>query len=148
MGVSDSICAIGFSGHRELANVDLVKEKIASVIDDIARKTERRLVAVSSVAIGADILFVETCLAKALPWIAILPMPSAQFFNDKDFPDSRVRAHAMNLLEQAMTVEVTNPINAESDQHTYRQMAFGDSGRRIVDLADVFIGAYRPTNEP
>jgi hypothetical protein len=147
----ESICAIGFSGHRELARPELIEKKIEELLDDIGEKTSSRLVAVSSIAVGADILFVEACLKRKIPWIAILPMSPELFFNEQDFPDAKSRAHAISLLETATSVEFTNPIIGnvlpESARKEYREVAFTDSGRRIVDYCDVFVAALRQSED-
>ena len=141
----ESICAIGFSGHRELSDIELVREKITQLLDELERKACGRLVAVSSVAIGSDILFVETCLARGFPWIAVLPMPPSLFFNEKDFRDSQVRANAMSLLKKAARVEVTNPTANDALKYNseYRKIAFSDLGQRIVDRSDVLIAVFQ-----
>jgi hypothetical protein len=146
----ESIFAIGFSGHRELPNPGLIQQKVGELLDAIAQNTRNRLVAVCSIAIGADMIFVEACLKRKLRWIAILPMPPAMFFNEKDFPEEESRNHAMGLLEKAASVEITNPLRdgTVQDEREYRHIAFSDSGQRIVDYCDVFIGALRHTHDP
>ena len=146
----ESIFAIGFSGHRELPNAGLIQQRVGELLDAIAQNTRNRLVAVCSIAIGADMIFVEACLKRKLPWIAILPMPPAMFFNEKDFPDEESRNHAISLLEKAASVEITNPLSdgTVQDEREYRHIAFSDSGQRIVDYCEVFIGALRHTHDP
>jgi hypothetical protein len=146
----DSLCAVGFSGHRDLPDSKIVEREVARLLDEIGRKTTRRLVGVCSVAIGADVIFIEACLKRKLPWIAILPMAPEVFFNKKDFPDEASRKNAMRLLETAASVEITNPARDHlmRDEREYRSVAFSDSGRRIVDYCDVFIGALRPPRDP
>jgi len=146
----EPLCAIGFSGHRDLADSAIVEREVARLMDEIGRKTTRRLIGVCSVAIGADVIFIEACLKRKLPWIAILPMPPEIFFNNKDFPDEASGKNAMRLLETAASVEITNPAGDHllRDEREYRHVAFSDSGRRIVDYCDVFIGALRPPRDP
>src|SRR5438094_3765189 len=135
----EPICAIGFSSTRDLTNPERVKRKIAGLLDELERKPSDRLIAVSSIAIGADIIFVEDCLARGFPWIAVLPMPPASFFSQRDFPDEKTRVHAMSLLGKANFVEITYPCSDAFPGDFYRHMAFSDSGQRIMDHCDVFI---------
>ena len=147
----ESLCAIGFSGHRDLPNPDALEHALDRLLDEIARKTTgRRMIGVCSAAIGADVIFIEACLKRKLPWLAILPMPPEVFFNIKDFPAEASRKNAMRLLETAASVETTNPVPnlPGQDEHEYRHVAFTDSGRRIVDYCDLFIGALRTPLDP
>src|SRR6266403_2339794 len=125
----ESLCAIGFSGHRNVAKPELIQQRVAELLDHIAQNTPSRLIGVCSVAIGADVIFIEACLKRKLPWIAVLPMPGTIFFNEKDFRDEKTRLHAMNLLETAACVEITNPTADERLKYNpeYRSIAFSDS---------------------
>jgi hypothetical protein len=148
--MTEAVCAIGFSGHRRLPNAELVAAKLAELLADLQAKARCRLIAVSSIAIGADIAFVEACLENGMPWIAILPMRSEEFFNENDFPDAQIRARAMALLERAACVEITksNCDDGVKDARAARHDAFSDTGQRIVDYCDIFIAVLRPTAEP
>ena len=84
----------------------------------------------SSIAIGADTLFAEACLALNIPWRAILPFALADFrddFNDDEW------ANATNLLGQAAKVEISESLED-------RTAAYLSCGLRTVDGADLHPG--------
>ena len=47
---------VGFSGKRQLQNRDAVQQALRSVLQDLQGITQGKLVALSSAAIGADLL--------------------------------------------------------------------------------------------
>jgi hypothetical protein len=90
---------VGFSGHRHLANPELIVRAIGAALDKIAAKTSAPLAAVSSAASGADTLFAEESVRRALPWTLLLPFGEDEF--KKDFPDVRDWQRVERLLPRA-----------------------------------------------
>ena len=140
-----SFWTVGFTGHRELASPNIVPQRIAEVLGEIASRVSGRLVALSSVARGADVLFVEQALGAGLPWLAILPMPAQCFFNEADFPNEGERALAESFLPRSLTVEIcATPVSEDEAMNAeWRESAFDDAGFRIVDDADILIAVLR-----
>lgn len=124
---------IGFTGHRHLAQPDLIKLRVDEALRGItSRFTGVEWVTVSSAAEGADQLFIQTALAQQLPWHALLPFSLAEF--QKDFtPEGwerveRLLAHAT----EKFTVMGT----------TDRVEAYLDAGLETVDRADILIAVW------
>ncbi len=132
---------VGFTGHRTLANPDLIARRIREALDRIASHTGENLAAVSSAAKGADTLFVEAALQRPepLPWVLLLPFPEAEFFNDRDFsPDDLRRIRP--LVPRAVRIH-TEPAPG-SDRTEQRESAFADCSARTVDECDYLIAVW------
>ena len=140
-----SFWTVGFTGYRELGETASVSQRIREVLDEIPRRISGRLVALSSVASGADILFIEQALAVGLPWFAILPMPPRNFFNNTDFPDAKERERAECFLNKAVTVEIASTPGTEEEarETEWRKSSFTDAGFRMVDDSDILIAVLR-----
>lgn len=145
-----SYWVIGFSGNRHLEHPDGVRLQIREALENLKKVAKGQLIAMSSVAIGADLLFVEEAAILKIPWIAVLPFPKDDFFNEKDFPDASERKAARARLDQAVDCEIAR-IPRDPDEavnSTWRHGAFADAGFRCVDECDVFIAVLHETNEP
>ncbi|MBA4136585.1 MAG: hypothetical protein C0518_04635 [Opitutus sp.] len=124
---------VGFTGHRHLARADLIQQRIA---ETLARLTSRisavEWIAVSSIAEGADMLFVQTALGQKLSWHAILPFSSAEF--QRDFTPSgwQTVEHLLSQAAERFTVVGTAD----------RAEAYLDAGLETVDRADVLIAVW------
>jgi SMODS and SLOG-associating 2TM effector domain 1 len=132
---------VGFSGKRQLANSGQVRSAIAKLLEEIKSLTRGQLVALSSAAIGSDLLFAQEATRLGIAWICILPFPADAFFNQRDFPDESERTTARAELGAAADVEVirTPQSPAELENSIWRRAAFAEAGFRCVDGADVVI---------
>lgn len=126
------------SGHRRLTDEvsarGAVRTEIAS-LKAAAASMRAKLVAVSSIALGADLIFAEECLAADLPWKCLLPFPKEEFRKD-EFTDADWE-RVEECLARAYRVETLSagvPINADA-----RNAAYLDCGHRTVELADVMM---------
>lgn len=117
---------IGFAGHRHLKDPDGTRALIAGALDRLAG-SHPSLVALSSVAIGADQLFADEALRRRLPFLAVLPFPATRFRQDFAPADW---AAAERLLAAATHVDAVDP--ADSGDGAYME-----AGVRVVDLADI-----------
>ena len=144
-----SVWMLGFSGHRRLKNEPAVRLAVRSEIARVtvaATKHGARLEAVSSLALGADLLFAEECLAAGVTWRCLLPFPEQEFRND-DFPDgewSRAEACLARATE-VKTVSVMVPRLRED-----REAAYAACSRSTVQAADLmmFVWDGRPAGGP
>lgn len=138
---------VGFSGTRHLENPELIRAKLRAALRDLSRFDDAQWVAMSSAAIGGDLLFVTEALEMGLPWIAVLPFPEETFFNGKDFQDPTVRTQAQQILSRAADVEVIQvpKSSAQAEDPTWRRAAFADAGFRCVDDSDVLIVVFDQT---
>jgi hypothetical protein len=124
---------IGFTGHRNLAQPELIRQRIDESLRRITTHfTGVEWVTVSSVAEGGDILFARTALAQQLPWHAILPFSLAEF--QKDFEPSAWGA-VEQLLDSAAEKFVVMGTND-------RVEAYLDAGLETVDRADILIAVW------
>jgi len=128
---------VGFSGHRSLADPARVATRIGAMLDELAA-THGPLVATSSLAKGADAIFVKAAIARGIPVLLVLPFPPARFQHDFQ-PDEW--GDVEPALAQAAHVEIVH--GEESDDEAYME-----TGVRIVDDADVLIAVWdgHPTN--
>lgn len=136
---------LGFSGHRDLPEEPLRAALRGEIADLIERAAEQkaRLVAVSSLARGADLVFAEECLAAGLPWKCLLPF-AAEAFREDGFSAEEWR-RAERCMAGAFRIELTAagvPSNDEERKKCYR-----DCGHLTVEMADVVLLACEPGRE-
>jgi len=93
---------VGFTGHRHLKNSEAVAAALRTELEVIRQKGVE-LVAISSVAIGADSIFANEVIKAGIKWIALLPMPKEIFREDFSAEDW---ANAERLLAHAAQVRV------------------------------------------
>ena len=138
---------VGFAGARRLAQSDAIRDEIGKVLRDLKEIADGELVAISSVAIGSDLLFVEETARLKIPWIAVLPFPTEYFFNEKDFPDGSERDAARKALAEAVDCEII-AVPRHRDEATdalWRHAALADAGFKCVDESDVVIAVVEET---
>jgi hypothetical protein len=126
------IWVIGFTGHRHLPDGEKVGRALLSVVESLRAQVSGKLIGYSSIAIGADTLFAETCIALGIPWIALLPRPREDF--KKDFTESDW-AKTSELLQQAARVESLPPARS-------RDLGYLEGGLSTVDEADIMIAVW------
>lgn len=127
-----AVWVIGLTGHRHLKNEAAVRNAIREQMETVRGKVSGHLVGCSSAAIGADLLFAETCSALKVPWKALLPFSPSEFKTDFDQDQW---SHASELLAGAVEVEISG---APDD----RTAAYLRCGLRTVDEADVVIAIW------
>lgn len=124
---------VGFTGHRQLAQAEMIQQRVAATLRGLtARFSGLEWIAVSSIAEGADMLFVETALDQRLAWHAVLPFSDAEF--QRDFTPAGWTT-AERLLAQAAE-KFTVPPTAD------RAEAYLDAGLETVDRSDVLIAVW------
>lgn len=123
---------VGFTGHRQLADPAGVAAAITTIIADLQHEAPGDWIAQSSVAEGADLLFVQTALGLNLGWEAVLPLPLADFA--RDFTPERW-AEIRQLLNRAEHLEVA----AEPGS---RDEAYLTGGFEIVNNCDVLLAVW------
>lgn len=126
------------SGHRQLPDEAAARAAVrmeVAALKDAASKMQARLVAVSSVALGADLIFAEECIEAGLPWKCLLPFPKEEFRKDGfTYADW---ARVEQCLAKAYRVEILDaaiPLNPKA-----RNTAYLDCGHRTVEAADVML---------
>lgn len=123
---------VGFSGHRQLADPAGVARAIATILDELRREAPGEWIALSSVAAGADLIFVRAALELGLGWEALLPLPLVDF--ERDFPPEEWR-DVKPLLARAEHLEIA----AEPGS---REEAYLTGGFEIVNNCDVLLAVW------
>ncbi len=134
---------VAMSGRRNL--LDEVGARLAvreelGLLLEAAKAQKAGLVAVSSIAKGADLIFAEECLAAGVPWKGLLPFPKEEFRKDQftEYEWQRV----VSCLDGAFAVETT--CCAVPTTPTERDAAYRECGHRTMEAGDViFIIAER-----
>jgi hypothetical protein len=73
---------VGFSGHRHLADAAGAAKAIHAALASLRKEVPGEWIALSSIAHGADQLFVREARHMGLSWHAILPLPRVEFARD------------------------------------------------------------------
>jgi len=116
-----SVRIIGFTGHRHLKNPEAVATALKAELA-ARQKTGGEIIAISSVAIGADTIFAEAVIQAGIKWIVILPMARELFRDDFTQEDW---ARAERLMAQAAEVRILGG--------TERPQVYIDVGKATVD---------------
>jgi hypothetical protein len=128
------IWVVGFVGHRHLRNPEKITKVLETLLDSLRSEIPGQLVGYSSVAVGADTIFADTCLSSGIPWIAVLPQPEQEFRSDFAQSDwERTSA----LLQRAARVESLSRVK-EAD----RNLAYLECGLLMVEEADLLIAVW------
>lgn len=122
---------VGFTGHRQVANSEVVTRGLRAVLDRL-EKSSAPLAAVSSVASGWDTLFLEEAVRRKLPFFLILPFKRARFQLDFS-PTDWNRAEA--VMREALDCEEI--AEADTDNEAYLE-----AGKRTVDQTDVLLTVW------
>lgn len=126
---------VGVTGHRFLAETDLLAAGIERCLDRIrAAFSTEQFVLLSALAEGADRLVASHVLAR-LSWqlVAVLPLALDDYL--ADFPSQASQAEFSLLLAQAAAV-VTLPTQPE------RMLAYAAGGIYILDHCDVMLAIW------
>ncbi|HVU16004.1 MAG TPA: hypothetical protein VHD32_03725 [Candidatus Didemnitutus sp.] len=123
---------IGFSGHRQLADPIAIGRAVTESLEALRHESEGEWVALSSVATGADQLFVEQARKLGLSWHAILPLPRAEFA--KDFTGEEWVA-VESTLTRAEHIRVITENGSRED-------AYLDCGMETVNGCDVLLAVW------
>ena len=132
---------IGFVGHRFLRESGNVRATIVNQLKELRESAGGKpLLAISSTAIGADMLFAQAALETKIPLQVYLPFPEAEF--RKDFSEQDW-LRAKKILEQAASITCgPAPSAGESSAAARRALAYAECARRIVDASDILIAVW------
>ena len=122
----------GFTGHRQLADPAGVARVITSVLEELRRETPGEWIALSSLAIGSDLIFARAALAAGLGWETVLPLPPAEF--RRDFSDREWR-EVEALLAEAEHVGVIG-------ERSQRDDSYLDCGMETVNHCDLLLAVW------
>src|SRR5258708_6943347 len=105
---------VGFSGHRRLQDAKGAAVAIRQALKSLRQHGPGEWIAVSSVAVGSDIVFVNEARRAGLAWHAILPLPPAEF--SRDFSEGEWR-DVQTLLAEAEQVRVISENGTREDAY-------------------------------
>lgn len=133
--------SVGFVGHRVLRNPGIIRAAITGQLKKLSANAEgRSLVAISSIAIGADTLFAQAALEAKIPWQLYLPFPEAEFSKDFSEHDWLLTA---KIIQQAVSIDRDPmPDNRELPAGDSRNIAYAECGCKIVDESDILLAVW------
>jgi hypothetical protein len=123
---------VGFTGHRQLADVGRISGAVVAALTALRNEGPGEWIALSSVAVGSDLVFTRQALGLGLAWHCVLPLPAAEF--KKDFSDEEWK-QVEALLPEAEQVRVI----AENGE---REDAYLDAGMETVHACDVLLAVW------
>jgi nucleoside 2-deoxyribosyltransferase len=124
---------LGFTGHRELAKPELVKQKLREYLTDLQAE-HGHLATVSSAASGADTLFLEVAEELGLPSAIVLPFNKEKF--QEDFTDDEWQ-RAKQQIEQAIERRVVEPCETKEE-------AYLEATVQTVERCDLLLAVFDP----
>ncbi len=125
---------MGVSGHRLLADAGAVAESVDQALDRIGRGSA--LVAVSSLAEGADRIVAARVLARGGGLEVVLPLPVDDYATD--FADAGSREEFTALLAAADPVTVVPPDPGDPS----REAAYARAGSAVLETCDVLLALW------
>jgi nucleoside 2-deoxyribosyltransferase len=144
------VWTLGFAGKRLLPDMEAARQALRAELQALVTAADQegaRLVAISSLAVGGDLLFAEECLRASIPFHAMLPFDPQEFLRD-NFSSAdaerfrRCVAGAYHLDVAAVDVDSirsTEDSGAAKAQAENRRDAYLDAGYRIVENSDVML---------
>lgn len=121
---------IGITGHQRLSDPsgwDWVQSEMLALV----RKSPRPLVAISSLAIGADQLFAEIVLQAGGTLEAVIPFEEYE----KTFTGDADKASYRSLLTSSSNVEVLPKTHSDEE-------AYLSAGKRVVDRCELLVAVW------
>lgn len=126
---------VGVTGHRVLAEVDLITAGIEKALDRIeATHPGRCLMVTSTLAEGADRLVAEAVLRRPGAWLeAVLPMAKAKYV--EDFTTASFVNEFRDLLDSADLI-------TELPAAASREASYAAANTRMLDGIDVLVAVW------
>lgn len=139
MGNTGGGLRIGVTGHRTIAAPARVREQVVRALDELAGPDGRAvpLVAVSSLAEGADRLVARAVLARpGGRLVAILPMEPSVYAEDFIADGSQAEFEALATAADEVVIVPTDPGDAG------REAAYERAGLAVLDRCDVLLALW------
>lgn len=124
---------LGFAGPRRVPDVEGLRGAIRRELLEMRELLGERIIAVSSAAEGADLLFLRTCVDLRIPAIVILPFSEGRF--SEDFEDAKEWEMAKHLTGVALAKYVAPGDPAVPE-------ACHAASRHLLEWADAFLFAW------
>jgi hypothetical protein len=97
------VYAIGFVGDSSLADEGMCRRAIERFLSEQRGVADRILYGVSTLAVGGQLIFAESCIALGVPLRLLLPLAQDRFLSESNAP---VRERFERVIDNAMSVEV------------------------------------------
>lgn len=120
---------VGFSGHRQVNRPAEAAAAVGRALEALRSDGSGEWIALSSVAVGGDMIFARQAIERGLSWHALLPLPAAEF--RADFAEADW-ALAEGLLAKSEHVRVITENGSRED-------AYLDCGMETVNECDVLM---------
>ena len=121
---------IGFAGHRNVPDRGELSRVIRNELKKFRELYGVRVTAISSVAAGADLVFLKTCTELRIPAIMILPFGKMRFAEDFE------NAEEWKLAESLMSISLaTYVIRGKFEAPEAYQVV----SRQLLEWADAFL---------
>ncbi len=124
---------IAFAGHRRVPHPQGLRIAIRESLSEMRDALGGRVIAISSAAAGADLIFLRTCIDLRIPAVVILPFPEERF--SEDFEDPAEWEMVEKLLGVALAKYVT-PGEKEAPE------AYQAVSHNLLEWADAFLFAW------
>ena len=123
---------LGFAGHRHLPDAEGLRISIRAEVIAMRDMLGKRMIAITSAAAGADLIFLRTCVELRIPAIVILPFAEERFA--QDFEDAESWAMAQRLSAVALAKYLVPGGLAAPE-------AYQAVSRLLLEWADAFLFA-------
>ena len=124
---------LGFAGHRAVPDPAGLRKAVLRELAEMQALLGNRMTAISSAAVGADLVFLRACVELRIPAIVILPFPESRF--SQDFDDKDEWKLAQDLTGVALAKYVAP--GGHGAPEAYHQVS-----RHLLDWADAFLFAW------
>ena len=124
---------LGFAGHRMLPNTEALRETIRRELVAMKELLGKRMIVISGLAAGADLIFLKACVELRIPAIVILPFPAERFAGC--FEDAEEWVMAQQLVGVALARYIA-PGMREAPE------AYQVVSRLLLEWADAFLFAW------
>jgi hypothetical protein len=124
---------LGFAGHRRVPDAEGLRSAVRREILEMKELLGDRIIAVSSAAAGADLIFLRTCVDLRIPAIVILPFPEERFSEDFEHVDEWELARHLTGVALAKYVAPGGLGTPE---------AYHAVSRHLLEWADAFLFAW------
>ena len=133
--VAGSAVRVGVTGHRSLDDVAEVSAAVDRILDGlVATAGGRRVIAVTSLAEGADRVVAERVLARGGGLEVVLPLPAADY--TRDFTTVGSRDDFERLVGLADDIAVVGPVGSS------REDSYLAAGQAVLERCDVLVALW------
>jgi hypothetical protein len=126
------VYAIGFVGDSFLADEGMCRRATERFLSEQREVADRILYGVSSLALGGQLIFAESCVALGVPLRLLLPLGRDRFLSDSS---AEVRSRFEAVIDGAMSVEIGGG-EGSSDEGRY------ECGLQTVQLCQELLAVW------